>query len=674
MPQLSIDLVANVARLQKDMEKATQTVDRGFKGMQRAAEQVKTVFASLFTAYTAIRIASFVKSQVDAADQLSKLSQRLGITVENLSAYQYAASLAGGSSEDLTSAMGKLANSMQEALITKTAKSALIFKGLNIDILDSSGNMRDLNEVFKQFAVRISEASDGTAKLATVQGVLGKSAGVLIPFINDMGALTEEARRTGNVIGDQFAKDAEKFNDSITRMEAGTARLARTIAAPLLPALTDFIEKLTFASSIKIDFGAIGPSFITKLTLAYAIAREKNKQFLELQKQDIDAIFLSGVSNILDRVKGQEKQFKIGGIISPGPERNELPAVKPEDTAAAAREKALAAKILTIHQASIAEEIKLAEKYVTDYQTLNEARAAGVIKTDKELQLRRLELQEKYKQDILDLEVKNAGDDKLSKEIAKDKARNAELLKARTEQILESTLTEREAEEAAYAAKLDILTQANLTIIEATEEANAMKLLSDEDYHAAREQLELEHLARMGDMNARSILDGQKFLELSNKQKVQNILATGTAMTASVATSSKTMFNLNKAFALANAAVALPDAVLQSFQRGGGYPWGLIPAGLMLATGLAQIQQIKSAQFGGSTSAASIGGGGAVPTTNVGASIDTGQNLGQPPQRDINLFIQSDSGMVSVNWLRDQFMPAWNEAVGDGVRVNLVSQ
>lgn len=70
---------------------------------------------------------------------------------------------------------------------------------------------------------------------------------------------------------------------------------------------------------------------------------------------------------------------------------------------------------------------------------------------------------------------------------------------------------------------------------------------------------------------------------------------------------SKTAFKIAKGAALAKAAVALPSAVMQSYENGGGYPWGLIPAGLMLATGLAQISQIRSQQPQGFATGGRIG-------------------------------------------------------------------
>ncbi len=81
---------------------------------------------------------------------------------------------------------------------------------------------------------------------------------------------------------------------------------------------------------------------------------------------------------------------------------------------------------------------------------------------------------------------------------------------------------------------------------------------------------------------------------------------------------SKGIFKIGQGLSLAQAAIALPTAVMESFKNGGGYPWGLAPAAAMAATGLKNIQAIKNASVGGGSASAFVGSGtssgGAAPT------------------------------------------------------------
>lgn len=113
------------------------------------------------------------------------------------------------------------------------------------------------------------------------------------------------------------------------------------------------------------------------------------------------------------------------------------------------------------------------------------------------------------------------------------------------------------------------------------------------------QEAEREHRAAL----LQEVEDGERakarFLALSTAERVKTVIQGGADTLRSVAQSNKTAFELHKGLALASAAVSLPDAVLQSFENGGGYPWGLIPAGLMAAKGALEIQNIQGSSYTG---------------------------------------------------------------------------
>ena len=113
------------------------------------------------------------------------------------------------------------------------------------------------------------------------------------------------------------------------------------------------------------------------------------------------------------------------------------------------------------------------------------------------------------------------------------------------------------------------------------------------------QEAEREHQAAL----TKEVEDGQRaqarFIALTTGEKVKTVLKGGADTLAGVSQTNKTVFELHKGLALASAAVSLPSSVLQSFENGGGYPWGLIPAGLMLVRGLSEIQTISGSSYTG---------------------------------------------------------------------------
>ena len=148
--------------------------------------------------------------------------------------------------------------------------------------------------------------------------------------------------------------------------------------------------------------------------------------------------------------------------------------------------------------------------------------------------------------------------------------------------------------------------------IENLQNAKDLEIETKISYWELEQELLSQHIEALNDITYRGLDINQRFAVAFQKGDLRNIAKYGNEMLQSVSGNNKVLFELNKGFALSNAAVSLPSAVLDSFKNGGGYPWGLVPAGLMLAKGLALISQISSASYGGGNSASgtSIGGGG----------------------------------------------------------------
>lgn len=126
-----------------------------------------------------------------------------------------------------------------------------------------------------------------------------------------------------------------------------------------------------------------------------------------------------------------------------------------------------------------------------------------------------------------------------------------------------------------------------------------------------------------------------QFQRASTKDKVKTVLAEGVALTQGAAHTSKKLFKLNKALALADAAVTLPSAVLKAVERGGGLPWGAAFGAMTLAAGLARIRSIKNAKFGGGSAASlsGVGGGSTITTQATAPPIDQLENLTENKNR-----------------------------------------
>ena len=184
-----------------------------------------------------------------------------------------------------------------------------------------------------------------------------------------------------------------------------------------------------------------------------------------------------------------------------------------------------------------------------------------------------------------------------------------------------------------------------------------------------------EHGIRMAEQEAdtqRRIFDimrigltaREKFERQSTARRIKtvaDILQSGTEVAART---NKTMFQINKVAAIANAVINTAVAVSNALAIPPP-PVGLALAAIMAAAGAAEISAIKSAQFGG---------GGAVGTFNVSPAtgIPTGAGVSEvaplfdeevAPSTTVNITIEGTPTSQQVIDLIDEI----NEAVGDGV-------
>jgi hypothetical protein len=201
----------------------------------------------LAAAFSVQAITSFAKASIDAADQMSKMSQSAGVSVEQLSSLGHAANLADVPLESLGKSLGRLAVGMADTLKgTGEAKDA--FQALGISVITADGNLRSSDDVLKDIAERFAGMEDGAGKTALAIKIFGRSGADLIPLLNAGAAgladMQAEAAAMGLTLSTETAQAAEQFNDNLTRMKGLLQGVANQILAETLPTLNKLSDSM----------------------------------------------------------------------------------------------------------------------------------------------------------------------------------------------------------------------------------------------------------------------------------------------------------------------------------------------------------------------------------------------------------------------------------------------
>ena len=256
-------------------------------------------------------LVSVTKSAIDAADALDELSQRTGVSTEDLSKLQFAANTLGVDNEKLTKGLIRL-NAELASAATGNGDAAKRFESLGVSVVDADGKVRGAMDVFLDLADAINTLPEGAARTNAAIGIFGEKVGKDMVLALSEGseairAFGEELEKMGGVISSDFARSAGKFNEDLDRLRKYSEAAGVALGSELVPALTRFTEKiLAFRDSGVGVAGWVGALFgqnpgdvlksnrelfegisaeIDALEAKIARYREKNKQ------DDVDDLF-----------------------------------------------------------------------------------------------------------------------------------------------------------------------------------------------------------------------------------------------------------------------------------------------------------------------------------------------------------------------------------------------
>jgi uncharacterized protein YeeX (DUF496 family) len=248
---LTLDVVAKIGGFVAGMSQAERTSKQRMDAIVRNAKRAGVAIGAAITA-AATAAAIAVNTAIDRMDELGKSSQKVGIATDELSKLAYAASLADVEFSALEGALIKLAKA-QDAASQGTGDQLALFRALGVEFQNVDGTLRNTGEVFAELADAFQELPDGANKTAAAVALLGRSGAQLIPLMNGgaegIKAAGDELARFGGVVGPEAAKQAEEFNDNVTRLTTAADGLWQSLASQLLPDLIRVTEKMLDASA-----------------------------------------------------------------------------------------------------------------------------------------------------------------------------------------------------------------------------------------------------------------------------------------------------------------------------------------------------------------------------------------------------------------------------------------
>ncbi len=593
----------------KDGTKAMfRSIKTGLKGVRAGINSTQVKFAGLAGI---AGIGAIVNANREAIDSLAKTSDRLNITTQDLAAFRHMAELSGASNKVFDDSLEKMVRNIGQAQRGfGTARNAL--QGLGIDV-DNLAKM-DAGKQFETIAEAISGVEDRTQQASLAADIFGRSGTQLINTL-DQGAegiakARDEVERYGLAMTRVDAAKVEQANDQLTRVGAVVKGLGQKVTVQLAPVLAVAAEKFIGVATQGDRMGKVITGAMNFAVKAVGI-------------------FANGIRGIQVIVKGVQLAFEAWKVSVSFVYRSlTLGAVKLGQaiTDAVVFPLRAALEIGAKFSDTSAQMLRDLNRFATIEPPNIVGFFDGVIERSSDnVERLRGELHDLMMADLPSAVIEQKWDEinaevaRRARETAQTAANAAQGLDMGAEdtatpdareQELEAAKLQRERER--VAAQLQRLDEQYFTELEKLEAKYQRELEVIQAAEDAKAITESEAQSRR--MRAETAFENQRTkLAAAGESARSNIVSTGlTKVSNLVGSKSRKMFRVQKAAALAQAAVALPAAVVEAIKNAGGLPWGAWAGALTAAQGAAQIASIRSQSIGG--------GGSSVPSVSGAAS------------------------------------------------------
>lgn len=239
-------------------EAAMRTLGQSVSGLTGKMFDLSGTAATLTGALSVTAFAAYIKSSIDAQDEIYNLSQKTGTAVETLAGLKYAAD----QNDTSLSAVADAAKKLSSSLVDKPE----IFAKIGVTSKDTTGALVQMADIF-------AAMPDGVEKSALAVKLMGKSGEEMIPMLNNgsaaMAKLIEEGKQY-NPITKESAAQAAEFNDNLAALKSSAGTFGISLAKDLLPPLTEITTAMKDAykeggllKALWIGFGGASTAIFT---------------------------------------------------------------------------------------------------------------------------------------------------------------------------------------------------------------------------------------------------------------------------------------------------------------------------------------------------------------------------------------------------------------------------
>jgi hypothetical protein len=194
------------------------------KGISKAQADI----AKIGAAFSGVSIAAgaAIKFAADFQDATIKSARSAGVAVASFSSLNYAAKMSGVSTEELSKNLVKLQNPSETAART--------FKDLGIKTKDASGKLKDQSTLLAELSDKFAQIENPALKSQAAVRIFGEQGAKMVSMLEGGSKALSEARKEadafGQIVSEKAGKNAEAFNDNLSKVTMGLTGVRNVVA------------------------------------------------------------------------------------------------------------------------------------------------------------------------------------------------------------------------------------------------------------------------------------------------------------------------------------------------------------------------------------------------------------------------------------------------------------
>lgn len=181
-------------------------------------------------------------------DELAKSARSMGISVEFLQEYQFAAERVGVSQSVLNTSFVAFSKRLGE-MKNGYGRLRTLLKETNPDLMAQLEATRSTEEAFGLLMGAMEQIEDPARRSALAAAAFSRQGvrltNIAIAGSEEIARLRRRAHELGLVLDEEALASSERYQDSLTNMRSAMAGLRNIIGAALMPVFADLMDRMT---------------------------------------------------------------------------------------------------------------------------------------------------------------------------------------------------------------------------------------------------------------------------------------------------------------------------------------------------------------------------------------------------------------------------------------------